>query len=113
MMGYHEQVAEKRGHYEQAIRGATPIGIQEVERKESGLMRELRHMEKNLHAMEAVISMLNGRLEPVLIPAPSPDVGLRNTACTGSSLTHQLAAFNSLLSDQLTRLESITQGLDL
>jgi len=113
MMSYQDQVAEKRHYHEQAIRGATPIGIQEVERKESGLMRELRHMEKNLHAMEAVISMLNGRLEPVLIPAPSPDVGLRNTACSGSSLTHQLAAFNSLLSDQLTRLESITQGLDL
>ena len=100
----------------QAIQGGagSTVGYQETaKREESGLIRELRYMEKNLSALEGAISILNARLDMVLIPAPTPEVGLRNHPSPGSSLTHQLVAFNALLADQLTRLDSITQGLDL
>jgi hypothetical protein len=110
-MNYHEQIAEKRGYHEQQIMGAA-IGPG-VNRVESGLVRELQHMEKNLGALVCNVDMLQNRLSMVSIPQPEATAGLRNAPSAGSSLTMQLAAFNTILSDQLTRLGSLTQGLDL
>lgn len=113
MMSIREQIAQKQyaDHMDQQIRGAA-IGA-EATRIESGLMRELQHMEKNLSALICNIDVLQGRLAMVSIPQPETSPGLRNGPASGSSLTMQLAAFNTILSDQLTRLDSLTQGLDL
>ena len=111
-MNYHEQVAEKRGYHEQQVMGAA-IGPGVIRVVESGLVRELQHMEKNLSALICNIDVLHNRLSMVLIPQPETAAGLRNGPTAGSSLTHQLSAFNSILSDQLTRLGSLTQALDL
>ena len=109
----HEQIAQKQyaDHMDQRIMGAA-IGPG-VNRVESGLVRELQNMEKNLSALICNIDVLHNRLSMVLIPQPETAAGLRNGPAAGSSLTHQLSAFNSILSDQLTRLDSLTQGLDL
>jgi len=99
----------------QAIQGGSgPIGYQETaKREESGLMRELQYMDKNLSALMCSIDLLHNILAPVLLPQSETTPGLRNGPASDSSLTMQLASFNGILSDQLTRLDSLTQGLDL
>jgi len=111
MMSIREQIAQKQyaDHMDHQIRGAA----METPKVESGLVRELQYMDKNLSALMCNIDMLHNRLSPVLIPQPETAAGLRNGPTSGSSLTMQLSAFNSILSDQLTRLDSLTQGLDL
>ena len=83
------------------------------QRQQGGVTREVQQLEKNLHALASVIDSLDIRLASACIPAPETSPGLRGGSEGGCSLANQLAAFNGMLSVQITRIEMLYQGVDL
>lgn len=119
-MNYQEQEAQRQ--YAAQINQTHPWAAagamagsslgEPMKEREGGVMRELRVMEKNIHALTASIDVLYNRLDTVYIPCPATNSCVEKER-SGSGLTNQLYAFNSLLSDQIARLESLRQGIDL
>ena len=81
--------------------------------QQGGVTREMQYLEKNLHALANAIDLLDGRLAAACIAAPETAPGLRGMEPSGCTLANQLAAFNGMLSHQITRLEMLYQGIDL
>lgn len=81
--------------------------------QQGGVTREMQYLEKNLHALANAIDLLNARLAAACIAAPETAPGLRGVEPSGCALANQLAAFNGMLSHQITRLEMLYQGIDL
>jgi hypothetical protein len=97
-----------------AIAGANrTLGADVKQRQQGNVTREMQQLEKNLHALASVIDSLDSRLASACINAPETSQGLRGTDGGGCALANQLAAFNSMLSHQTTRIEMIYQGIDL
>jgi hypothetical protein len=96
-----------------AIAGAQRLGADVKQRQQGGVTREMQQLEKNLHALASVIDSLDSRLASACIPAPEMTSGLRGSDGGGCALANQLAAFNSMLSHQVSRIEMIYQGVDL
>lgn len=104
----HNMAQQQEKFHPGAIQGAQ-LGEQ---RKQGGLSREMQQMEKNLHILATAIDNLDNRLASICIPAPETTSGPRPTG--GScALANQLASFNEMLSYQITRIETICQGVDL
>ncbi len=97
-----------------AIRGAGYGADAMVEQKrQGGVQRELQYMEKNIYALVSSVDVLYNTLSMVHIPAPETAGNRATDGGAGSAMAHQLAAFNSILTDQLRRLEALNQGIDL
>jgi hypothetical protein len=97
---------------EQAIRGALGPSV-EKQRQHGNVTREVQQLEKNLHALASVIDSLDIRLAAACLPIPETAAGLRTSDGGGCPLANQLAAFNTMLSTQTSRIEMIYQGVDL
>jgi hypothetical protein len=89
------------------------LGAEAKQRQQGNVTREIQQLEKNLHALASVIDSLDIRLASACLPIPETASGLRTSDGGGCPLANQLAAFNSMLSTQTSRLEMIYQGVDL
>ena len=93
--------------------GHGALGAEAKQRQQGNVTREIQQLEKNLHALASVIDSLDIRLASACLPIPETASGLRTSDGGGCPLANQLAAFNSMLSVQTSRLEMIYQGVDL
>jgi hypothetical protein len=107
---YADRLQAQAG-YGNAISGGQ--GLYAEQKRQSGVQRELQQMEKNLSALHTVIDMLNERLSFINIPSPETVSSRGMDISSGSAMTHQLSSFNSMLAEQVRRLESLNQGIDL
>jgi hypothetical protein len=89
------------------------LGAEAKQRQQGNVTREIQQLEKNLHALANAIDSLDIRLASACLPIPETASGLRTSDGGGCPLANQLAAFNSMLSVQTSRLEMIYQGVDL
>ncbi len=114
-MNYREN--EEQRHYATHMdnyKGAAAVlGAEVKQRQQGNVTREIQQLEKNLHALASVIDALDNRLAYACLPVPETASGLRTSDGGGCALANQLAAFNSMLSTQSSRLEMIYQGVDL
>jgi hypothetical protein len=108
--GYAYNPAQQQEKYNPgAISGAS---IEKV-RPQGNVTREVQQFEKHLNALICVIDELDRRLATATIPAPETNNSLRGSDQSGSALASQLSSFNNMLAHQISRLESIYQGIDL
>ena len=110
-LGQYARYMEERQAYlhDRAIPGAS---IEKV-RPQGNVTREVQQFEKHLSALICVIDELDRRLATATIPAPETNNSLRGSDQSGSALASQLSSFNNMLAHQISRLESIYQGIDL
>jgi hypothetical protein len=93
--------------------GHGALGTEAKQRQQGNVTREVQQLEKNLHVLASVIDSLDMRLASACIPSPETSPGLRGSDGGGCPLANQLAAFNSMLSVQINRIEMLYQGVDL
>jgi hypothetical protein len=93
--------------------GHGALGAEAKQRQHGNVTREMQQLEKNLQALASVIDSLDMRLASACLPIPETASGLRTSDGGGCALANQLAAFNSMLSTQTSRIEMIYQGVDL
>lgn len=117
--GQPEAEQQRMEHFAQnrltgAIAGAhRGLGPEVKQRQQGGVTREIQQLEKQLHALASVIDALDSRLAAACIAGPETAPGLRGSDGGGCALTNQLAAFNTMLSHQINRIEMLYQGVDL
>jgi hypothetical protein len=107
---YAHRMAEKQAY---AYGGSIPGASIEKVRPQGNVTREVQQFEKHLNALICVIDELDRRLATATIPAPETSNSLRGSDQSGSALASQLSSFNNMLAHQISRLESIYQGIDL
>ncbi len=93
-----------------------PPPMATIARESSPLIGELAQMEKNLHALTAVVDLLIARLDAVTIGAAvshSNGVPEHNTQRPMSSVASQLVTFNVFLQVQTQRLQTLQESIDL
>jgi hypothetical protein len=93
--------------------GHGALGTEAKQRQQGNVTREIQQLEKNLNALICVIDELDIRLASACLPIPETASGLRTSDGGGCPLANQLAAFNSMLSVQINRIEMLYQGVDL
>jgi hypothetical protein len=96
---------------EESMRAA--LNPEAKQRQHGSVTREVQQLEKNLEALASVIDSLDIRLAAACLPIPETASGLRTSDGGGCPLANQLAAFNTMLSTQISRIEMLYQGIDL
>jgi hypothetical protein len=99
--------------YYNPVQPKEALGASAEQRQQGNVTREVQQLEKNLHALASAIESLDIRLASACLLIPETASGLRTSDGGGCPLANQLAAFNSMLSTQTSRLEMIYQGIDL
>ena len=113
-MRFHpDHHAKQMAQGQERIYAGAILGAEAKQRQQGNVTREVQQLEKNLHALASVIDSLDIRLAAACLPIPETASGLRTSDGGGCPLASQLAAFNSMLSTQTSRLEMIYQGVDL
>jgi hypothetical protein len=107
------QYAHNMAQQQERFHPGAALGAEVKQRQQGSVTREIQQLEKNLHALASVIDALDNRLAYACLPVPETASGLRTSDGGGCALANQLAAFNSMLSTQSSRLEMIYQGVDL
>ena len=113
VMSQREEEERQRSGYlrQETMRAA--LSPEAKQRQQGNVTREIQQLEKNLHALASAIESLDIRLASACLPIPEAASGLRTSDGGGCPLANQLAAFNSMLSVQTSRIEMIYQGVDL
>ena len=113
-MRFHpDHHAKQMAQGQERIYAGAILGAEAKQRQQGNVTREIQQLEKNLHALANAIDSLDIRLASACLPIPETASGLRTSDGGGCPLANQLAAFNSMLSVQTSRLEMIYQGVDL
>ena len=113
-MRFHpDHHAKQMAQGQERIYAGAILGAEAKQRQQGNVTREIQQLEKNLHALASAIESLDIRLASACLPIPEAASGLRTSDGGGCPLANQLAAFNSMLSVQTSRLEMIYQGVDL
>lgn len=114
-MNYRENEEQRRyaTHMDNYKGGGDVLGAEVKQRQHGNVTREVQQLEKNLQALACVIDSLDIRLASACLPIPETASGLRTSDGGGCLLANQLAAFNTMLSAQTSRIEMIYQGVDL
>ncbi len=113
-MRFHpDHHAKQMAQGQERIYAGAILGAEAKQRQQGNVTREIQQLEKNLHALANAIDSLDIRLASACLPIPEAASGLRTSDGGGCPLANQLAAFNSMLSVQTSRLEMIYQGVDL
>lgn len=107
-----KQFAQKReameGSYGAAISGGSTADI-----RSSGVPYQLQAMEKNMACLIETISILQGKLSPILRPQQETVAKDSNRALGDSEMSSFLARANISLEEQTRRLSVLIQGVDL
>jgi hypothetical protein len=113
-MRFHpDHHAKQMAQGQERIYAGAILGAEAKQRQHGNVTREVQQLEKNLHALASVIDSLDIRLAAACLPIPETASGLRTSDGGGCPLANQLAAFNSMLSVQTSRIEMLYQGIDL
>lgn len=110
-----KQVAQKRLEresmdvgYGSALSGGSTADI-----RSSGVPYQLQAMEKNMACLIETISILQGKLNPILRPQPENIAKDGNRSLGDSEMSSFLARANISLEEQTRRLSVLIQGVDL
>jgi hypothetical protein len=113
-MRFHpDHHAKQMAQGQERIYAGAILGAEAKQRQHGNVTREVQQLEKNLHALASVIDSLDIRLAAACLPIPETASGLRTSDGGGCPLANQLAAFNTMLSTQISRIEMLYQGVDL
>jgi len=113
-MRFHpDHHAKQMAQGQERIYAGAILGAEAKQRQHGNVTREVQQLEKNLHALASVIDSLDIRLAAACLPIPETASGLRTSDGGGCPLANQLAAFNTMLSTQISRIEMLYQGIDL
>jgi hypothetical protein len=113
-MRFHpDHHAKQMAQGQERIYAGAILGTEVKQRQHGNVTREIQQLEKNLHALASVIDSLDIRLAAACLPIPETASGLRTSDGGGCPLANQLAAFNTMLSTQTSRIEMLYQGIDL
>jgi len=113
-MRFHpDHHAKQMAQGQERIYAGAILGAEAKQRQHGNVTREVQQLEKNLHALASVIDSLDIRLAAACLPIPETASGLRTSDGGGCPLANQLAAFNTMLSVQISRIEMLYQGIDL
>ena len=95
-----------------AIAGANSAQGLVADRNEGGVLRGIRHMEKNIAVLASTVEALAERLALVRVPYPTAK-SEGTKAPEGSGLASVLSGYNDSLEYQTGRLQQLIQELDL
>lgn len=110
MMAHREQMAMNAYSPDhKAIAGANQIKGQDL----GSVTIQLRQLEKNVAMMSEAIELLRGKLSPILQPAPERDEGPVQKPPAASEMAGFISRLNDVLTDQIYRVRSLTEGVDL
>lgn len=119
-LGQPEAFAKMMAHREQmAMNAYSPdhkaiAGAEQIKGQDLGTVTiQLRQLEKNVAMMSEAIEMLRGKLSPVLEAVPERDKNPAQKPPATSEMAGFISRLNDVLTDQIYRVRSLTEGVDL